>query len=325
MVSVRIEGLTQKKPDLWNCKCFFCGDSAKKKSKKRGFFYKKSNGLFYKCFNCDASTTFYKTLEFLDSSLAKEYSLERFSSGSSKHGNYTKPQLQTKPPVFKKHLDINLPSISSLGEDNIAKQYVLSRKIPKGSHKNLFYAEDFKKFVSEIKPDYEKSLIDNDPRLIIPFRDENGKLFAFQGRALSNNSLRYITIKLDEEKAKLFGLDTVNKKEPIKVCEGPIDSLFIKNCIATADSNLTVAEILGKDNITLVFDNEPRNKAIVKQIESAINFGFKVCLFPSNFIGKDINEAILNGLTKPKIESIIEENTFQGLRAKLEFNKWKKV
>lgn len=324
LVSIRLEGFVQKKDDLFNCRCPYCGDSSKKKTKKRGFFYKKGNGLFYRCFNCEVSTTFYKTLEFLDPTLTKEYSLERFSNGSSKHGNYTKPKIQPSPPVFKKFIDINLPSISSLSEDNIAKKYILNRKIPKGSHKDLFYAEDFKKFVSEIKPDYEKTLLDNDPRLIIPFRDENGTLFAFQGRALSNNSLRYITIKLDEEKTKLFGLDRIDKKQSIKVCEGPIDSLFIKNAIATADSNLTVAEILGKDRITLIFDNEPRNKAIVKQIESAIDKDFKVCLFPSSFNGKDINEAIINGLTKPKIESIIEQNTFEGLRAKMEFMNWKK-
>lgn len=325
VLSVKLDGFVQKKRDLWNCRCPYCGDSAKKKSKKRGFFYKKADNLFFRCFNCEISTTFYKVLEYLDPFLAKEYSLERFSSGSSKHGNYTKPKtIEFKKPIFNKTPTLNIPAISSLSEDNLAKCYILGRKIPKGQHKDLYFAEDFKSFVISIKPDYEKELIDNDPRIVIPFRNENGDIFALQGRALNKNPLRYITIKLDEDKLKIFGLDRLNKKETIYVTEGPLDSMFLKNAIATADSNLTVAEYLGKEKLVLVFDNEPRNTSIVKQIKKAIDKGFKVCLFPSSFHGKDINEAVLNGFTKPQIQRIIEENTFDGLRAELEFNNWKK-
>ena len=119
-------------------------------------------------------------------------------------------------------------------------------------------------------------------------------------------------------------LDRVNKKETIYVTEGPIDSLFIKNAVATADSNLMVADYLGKENLVLVYDNEPRNSNIVKQIEKAINSGFRVCLFPESFPYKDINEGIISGLTKPQIQRIIDNNTFEGLRAKMEFVNWKK-
>lgn len=324
IVSVRIDGFVQKNKDLWNCRCPFCGDSQKKKSKKRGFFYKKANNIFYRCFNCEQSTTLYKTIEYLDSSLAREYQLERFCDGGSKHGNYEKPKFISKKPVFLKKEGLNIPTISSLSEEHFAKQYVLGRKIPKGTHKDLYFAEDFKKFVQEIYPEYDKSLVDNDPRLIIPFRNENGDLFGFQGRALNKNPLRYITIKMNDN-LKLFGLDKLNKREKIIVTEGPIDSLFLKNAVATADSNLMIAEYLGKDKLILVYDNEPRNSNIVKQIGKAIQNGFSVCLFPENFKGKDINEAILNGLTKPEVQRIIDTNTFSGLRANIEFNKWKKV
>ena len=104
-----------------------------------------------------------------------------------------------------------------------------------------------------------------------------------------------------------------------------MDSLFVKNAVATADSNLTIAEYLGKDRLVLIYDNEPRNKAIVKQIERAIDKDFRVCIFPETFKGKDINEAILNGLTKPEISRIIDQNIYSGMRAKIELNKWKKV
>lgn len=324
MVSCRLEGFTQKNQELYNFRCPFCGDSQKKKSRKRGFVYRKKNDLFYKCFNdAGCGTTFYNFLDRIDSSLAKEYSLERYREGEDKNHNYTKPKLEFKPPKFKKK-EINLPSIKELEEDNIAKKYVLERKIPKGRFKDLFYAEDFKKFVLEIKPDYEKELIDDDPRLIIPFNDANGNLVAFQGRTLKNSKLRYITVKLIDDAVKIFGLDKLNKNETIFVTEGPIDSFFLENAVATADSNLTSAEFLGKNNIVLVYDNEPRNPQIVKQVKKSIDNGFTICLFPESFKGKDINEAILNGMTKPEIKRLIDNNTYNGLRASVEFNNWKK-
>lgn len=323
MISYRLEGFTQKNTNLYNCRCILCGDSTKKKSKKRGFFYEKGGNLFYRCFNCEVSTTFYKFLEQIDPSIAKEYAVERFTNGASKHGNYTAPVIKTKKPVFSKKTKINLPSIADLPDDHLAKLYVIGRKLPKSSYKDLFYAEDFKKFVNEIYPENEKDLVDNDPRLIIPFRDEQCVLFAFQGRSLTDNKLRYITVKLKDE-LKLFGLDRINKNEMILVTEGPIDSLLLKNAVATADANLMVAEILGKDNIILINDNEPRNPHIVKQIQRCIDNDFKVCLFPETIKGKDINEMILNGFTSKKIHDIIEKNTFSGLQARMEFNKWKK-
>lgn len=325
IVSCRLEGFTQKNQDLFNFRCPFCGDSTKKKSKKRGFAYRKNNDLFYKCFNDEScGTTFYNFLDRIDSNLAKEYALERFRDGETKNHNYTKPKFDFKKPTFKKKEKFLIPSIKELDDDNIAKEYVLSRKIPKGHFKDLFYAEDFKKFVLQIKPDYDKVLIDNDPRLIIPFKDKDGNVFAFQGRSLNGSKLRYITVKLNEDETKIFGLDRLNRNAKIFVTEGPIDSLFLENAIATADSNLEIAEFLGKDNIVLVYDNEPRNPQIVKNIKRSIDNGFNICLFPPSFKGKDINEAVLNGMSKPEIRRMIDSHTYSGLRAQVEFNNWKK-
>ena len=85
-----------------------------------------------------------------------------------------------------------------------------------------------------------------------------------------------------------------------------------------------MAAVLSNLDVVLVYDNEPRNKDIVKQIEKSIGKGYKVCLFPENVNGKDINEMILNGLTSEQIKSIIDTNTFSGLEAKLKFTNWKR-
>jgi len=328
IVSSRLEGFTQKNQELWNCRCPICNDSQKKKSKKRGFFYKKGNDLFYRCFNCGYSTTFYKFLQFIDANLSKEYQLERYTNGETKQQNYKKPEFNFKKPVFKKlQTDIILPSISSLSEHDKAKKYVLERRIPKGYHKDLYFAENFKKFVSEIYPEYEKELIDNDPRLIIPFRNEKGDLMMFQGRSLNGNKLRYITVKMNEEYPKIYGLDRLDKKERIYIVEAPLDSLFLKNSIAVADSNLEYGIKYFQEtnlDVVLVPDKEPRNKEICKNIEKFIDRGYKVSLLPDSMNGKDLNEFVTNGMSKPELKRIIDEFTFSDLRAKIEFSKWKK-
>jgi hypothetical protein len=138
--------------------------------------------------------------------------------------------------------------------------------------------------------------------------------------------MRYVTVRVDSNQRKFFGLDSVNEDERIYVVEGPIDSLFVKNTVATADSNLqSITDIFDKTKVTLVFDNEPRNKEIVKLMEKAIENHFSVVIWPPMIEKKDINEMIMDGFTKDEISDIIHKNTFVNLRAKMEFVNWKKV
>ena len=325
-VSPKLQKFTQKKSDLYNFRCPLCGDSQKNKTKCRGYVYRKSNDYFFMCHNCGASTTFYNFLEKVDQSLVKEYALERYKQGETGNNNYTKPKFEefkTPSPVFQKNLE--LPSIESLPKTHFAKTYVMSRKIPKECFNRLYYAEDFKDFVESLGLEQD-GLIGGDKRLVIPFYDQDKNLIAFQGRALGESKLRYITIKIDETKNKLFGLDRINQEKMIYVVEGPIDSLFIDNAVATADSHLEGASnVLEKNNITLIFDNEPRNKEICNQIDKAIDNHFNVVIWPPFIDSKDINDMILDGFSPDEIQDIISKNTFVNLRAKAEFVNWKKV
>ena len=233
-ISTRLERFTRKSEDLYNFRCPICGDSHKNKTKTRGYVYRKKNDYFYRCHNCGLSTTFYNFLKQIAPVLCKEYTLERYKNGETHNHNYTKPEFEELKtlPVFKKKLD--LPSIESLQEEHFAKQYVLNRKIPKSFMSELYFAEDFKKFV--ISVGIEKDLHNNDQRLVIPFYNKDGHLIAFQGRALGESSIRYITIKLNGDDPKAFGLNRIDEKEMIYVMEGPIDSMFIKNSVAMANS-----------------------------------------------------------------------------------------
>lgn len=277
------------------------------------------------CHNCGASMSFYNFLDKVDPHLLKEYALERYKNGEQGNDNYKKPDFEEfkVKPVFKQKL--NLPAISELPNEHYAKQYVLSRKIPENHHVNLYFAQDFKKFIESLNIEKE-GLKEDDPRLIIPFYDEEKNLVALQGRALGESKLRYITVKLHDDNMKVFGLDRVNTEEMIHVVEGPIDSLFLTNTIATADANLMAAsKLFDKTKLTLVFDNEPRNKELHKIMERAIEDHYNVVIWPEMIEEKDINEMILAGFSPEEIEDIISKNTFVNLRAKMEFVNWRKT
>jgi hypothetical protein len=143
---------------------------------------------------------------------------------------------------------------------------------------------------------------------------------------LGTSKLRYITVKLHEDNHKIFGMDKVNDSEKIYVVEGPIDSMFLKNCVAMEDSNLeAITEVYDKSNVVLIFDNEPRNKEIVKKVEHAVDNHFNVVIWPEMIEEKDINDMVLAGFSIDDLMDIIENNTFLNLRAKMEFINWKKI
>jgi hypothetical protein len=103
--------------------------------------------------------------------------------------------------------------------------------------------------------------------------------------------------------------------------------MFLDNAVATADSHLEgINQVLERSEVVLVFDNEPRNKEICKQIDRAIENHFAVVIWPEMLENyKDVNDMILNGFSPDEIQDIISKHTFVNLRAKAEFINWKKV
>ena len=324
-LSPKLQRFTQKKDDLYNFRCPLCGDSQKNKTKSRGYVYRKKNDYFYMCHNCGASTSFYNFLDKVDPTLIKEYALERYKNGDNNKSNHKTPDFEdfkTEKPTFKKSLD--LPSIDSLPEAHFAKVYVQQRRIPETFLSQLYYAEDFAAFIQSLG--IQKELSKEDKRLVIPFYDQEKNLVAIQGRALGESKLRYITIKLHEDNHKFFGLDRIDEDKMIYVVEGPIDSMFLDNAVATADSNLeSITSIYDKSKVTLVFDNEPRNKEIVKKIDEAIEKHYNVVIWPEMIESKDINDMVREGFSPDEIQDIISKYTFVNLRAKAELVNWKKV
>ena len=322
ILSVRLEQFKQKGKNLFNFRCPYCGDSQKDKTKARGYLYAVKNDMFYKCHNCGIGTNMPNFIKDRDQKLYSEYCLEKFKKKPKKE------EVDFKPKFDKVEFDdLNLGmKISDLKDTHPAKKFVLDRKIPRDKLDLLYCCNRFMTLVNRVKPGTFKDVTKDYPRLIIPFYDESGKLFAFQGRAFGKEQPKYITIKLDESKSKVYGLERVNFLQPIKVVEGPLDSLFLDNCLASAGADLkNVKKSLPEDQITYIYDNEPRNREIIKHMYSVIDKGYSLVIWPDDLKHKDINDMIISGLTSEQITDIIHNNTFSGLAATAKLDFYKRV
>lgn len=321
LASSKLDLFKRKGRSLWNFRCPICNDSSKSKFKARGYIYEKDSLFFYRCHNCGYGTTFEKFLEAIDPFLYKEYTFEKIKNpGKDK----TVSKYEFKQPQFVNSdlFKIELESISDLDNKHYARAYVESRKIPVQYHKHLFFAPDFKKFAEKVNPEKSSNLKFYDPRIVIPFYTSEGDLLAVQGRALEDSKIRYITIKRPDHKDSLlvFGLDRVNRNSLVYIVEGPFDSLFLPNCIAVAGSELLRIQSLF-DNKIFVFDNEPYNKEVCKNMAFAISRNNKVVIWPSSIKEKDINDMILSG---KNIEELINKNAYHGLEAEAKLAFWRK-
>ena len=313
LVSSRLQKFKRVKADLYNFRCPLCGDSQKHKNKARGYFYQVKTNTNYKCHNCGASLSFNNFLKQIDSTLHKQYTLEKFKDGFTGKGFVVEePKFEFKKPVFKKDLD--LPKAS---EVPVAKEYLENRKL---DPTQFYFASKFMEWVNTQKQTFD-TIRRDESRIIIPMYDTERNLIGFQGRSLGPNSVKYITVMLQENAPKIYGLDKINPDETVYVVEGPFDSTFVKNSVALCGSDGDMAHLKGSD-IVFVYDNEPRNKEILQRIERCIDAGERVLIWPNYIREKDINDMILGG---HEVSSVLQSNTYSGLEAKLKFNIWKKV
>jgi len=329
LLSPRLEKFQKKDNFLWNFRCPYCGDSKKNRNKARGFVYRTKADLFYKCHNCSVGASFSNLLKYVDTNLHKEYILEKYKEGQTSKGRGSKsnvtvpnPKFDFKPPVFKTRLG-NLKTFAELDKKHPAVQYLFKRKLPRDSWNDIYYCSKFFEFSNTIVENKFPTLKGDHPRILIPFRNKNGQIFGYQGRCFGKETQKYITIIFNNSYQKLFGVDRLNTSKTIYIVEGPFDSQFIDNCIAVAQSDLQVTKY--KNKSVLIPDNEPRNREICKQIEKYISNKYSVVIWPRDVKEKDINDMILSGMTKEELQLIIQQNTYSGLTALTEFNKWKKV
>ena len=197
----------------------------------------------------------------------------------------------------------------------------MGRGLPLDKLDQLYYCPNFKVWTNGLKHTF-KSTKHDEERIIIPLNDKDGNLMGFQGRSFNKpTSMRYITVMLEKDAPKIYGLDNINESKPIFIVEGPFDSLFLDNSVAMAGSDLDPRSFGWSDYIW-VYDNEPRNREIVKRISTTVDRGDKVVIWPKQIQQKDINDMHLAG---HNVQSLVESNTYHGLQAKIKLSEWKKV
>ena len=320
LVSSRLEKFKQVRNGVYTFRCPYCGDSEKYKNKTRGYFFAKKSGLVFKCHNCGVGRSFANFLKDNANDLHDEYVMERYKQGLTGKGrNVADPKFDFKKPNFVKS-QTNLPTIESLNSDHPAKGYLLGRGIPESKFSDLYYAENFCQWTNDQKPTF-KNVKKDHPRIIIPFIDTDGKWFGYQGRSLDfNDKMRYITIMLDEDRPKIYGLNKINPDTTVYITEGPFDSLFVENGVAMCGADVDISNYSW--DVVFIFDNEPRNKQICDRISKTIDCGDKVVIWPTNLKQKDLNDMVLAG---HDIRNLVESSIYQGLEAKVKFTEWKRV
>lgn len=308
-----------------SCRCPICGDSQKNQYKKRGHFYQHKDIIIFKCFNCGATRSVKSLLKEFNPELRREYDLEVFSEN--------RPTAVEQKPIVHEYLtsdEYNAPlkklkKISQLPVGHPAKLYVEKRGIPSSQHFRLYYAPKFFTWSNSIVPDKFKLDRGDEPRLVIPFFDKKGNMFGFQGRSFDPKAeVKYMTVMTRGDHVKVFGLDQVDLLKRVYVVEGPIDSMFVPNSLAMAGADVNM-DFLDRKNTVMIFDNEPRNKEIVRRMNKVIENGWSICIWPEYINQKDINDMVLSGLSTQKVVDIIDNNTYSNLEAKLKMATWSKI
>ena len=314
LVSSRLSKFKRVKANLYNFRCPICGDSQKHKNKARGYFYQIKTNTNFKCHNCGASLSFNNFLKQIDSTLHKQYTLEKFKEGHAGGRNFVveEPKFDFTKPVFKSKLD--LPKAS---EVPMAKEYLSKRKLDPNK---FYFAQKFQEWTNKQKQTFD-NIVKDESRIVIPLYDTNSELIGFQGRSLVPNKIKYITVMLNENKPKIYGLDQVDEEKPIYIVEGPFDSTLVENSVAMCGSDIDI-RTFGWSDYIWVFDNEPRNREIVNRISKTIDRGDKVVIWPTFVEEKDINDMVQCG---HNVSDVLKSSTYSGLEAKVKFNIWKKV
>ena len=319
LASASLQKYKKVKNGLWTFRCPYCGDSKKNKNKTRGYIFQVKGDHVFKCHNCGITRSFSNFLKDHVPHVYDEYVMERYKEGTIGK-NVPKPDLTqfiSKPKFEKKTID--LEPLSCLNNFHVAKKYILDRGIPENKLDRLFYCPNFKEWTNTQKQTFSDTSNDED-RIIIPLNDTDGNLIGFQGRSLSPNAkMRYITVMLNEDAPKLYGLDHINKNETIYIVEGPLDSFFLENAVAMCGSDVDIRSFGWSDYIW-VYDNEPRSRQITDKISKSIDAGDAVVIWPRSIKEKDLNDMVTSGIN---VKSVIESNVYHGLKAKLQLSNWK--
>jgi hypothetical protein len=317
-----LDKFKKKRNGLNEMRCPLCGDSKKSKYKTRGNIFLFKGSYIYKCHNCGVSLSLFTFAKMCFPDIFSRHCFSFFSSQKEEEEINSLFSEAEKKKILSSSFPFLLPYSSS----EKAKAYIKERKIPRDKCSDVLFIEDLNLLISAFPDSGYNQISHVSPRLVFPIHSKDSSLVGFVTRAIEKNDpIRYYNIKVSPDGVLLSGQRTIDHSKRVYITEGHIDSLFLDNGMGACSSGFRGGIEFCKKNkldYTLVFDNEPRNSQIKSNIEKYIDEGESIVIFSSfPFKGKDLNRMILlnEGIN---IQEEIKKRTYQGLLAKLEFNRW---
>ena len=249
-----------------NFRCPICGDSRRNKSKKRGYFYRRT-GTFY-CFNCGTSMTGYAFLKAICPSdvfdrIIQDYKVLNFnnivSRTDSSESQIRGPEQErgfeilSPNPSYRYLLEMGWGNPSALSPE--AKKRLDDRMIPSG-------ARDAFRTIRDINGREFILIRYVHDDMTIYHQLDNFNKYDIKGQG----SVKYIFPKdenINFQPKPVFNLDSVDISFPYIFCtEGIYDSTFVKNGVALGGRSLTDYQMkmlracYPRHKVVLAFDND---------------------------------------------------------------------
>ena len=309
----------------YNGCCPICreGDSW---GKKKRFYYIPKKEITY-CHNCGYSK---KPLTFISDVTNKN--LNEIIKEVKEFDIEIDDIIKKEEEVIKKEIDYSLPEdCINLFDNNQVEYYKDNSVVKEALH--IIKSRRLDKAINKPEAFYV-SLNDkvHKNRLVLPFYDNNRKIIFYQSRGLTKKDLferpKYLS-KMNSERS-LYGVHNIDINEDnIFIFEGPIDSYFVTNGIATCgitENTNKMFTALQKEQINrlnlhekvYVLDNQYIDKAALNKSLILADSGENVFIWPKELRQfKDFNDICVVG-KKDKIKpEFILKNTYSGLKAKL--------
>lgn len=186
-----------------------------------------------------------------------------------------------------------------------AAEYCSRRKIPLKVFKGFYYNEEIK-----VIKDNGKKFSYRD-MLTMPFYF-GSKIYGYQARSLEGKT--FYTKSFPSH--KIYNLYNIDNSNTIYILESILDSIFLDNAVAMIGASIPKEIIKIMKDPVLVFDNDCA-KDTYNRMVGYIDQGYKVVIWPEDLLYKDVNEMIINKMTKNEIKTLIDDNTYQGVQAKI--------
>lgn len=310
--------------ETYQCCCPICREG-KSLGRKKRCYYVPSDDLIY-CHNCGWSSRPYNWIRKVSGLSHDEISNE------IKEGEYDYVDLEDGLEEFEfETKNESLPEDCVNLFDVNQLEYWKKEKI---FNEVIEYLRERRIFSSVNRPDalyfsFKDRIHKN--RIIIPFKDINGKIIFYQSRKIFDwdDSPKYKS-KLKADRS-LFGIDKLDSDpDQIFILEGPIDSFFVKNSIAVGGIS-EKGEFMFTDKQKLqwqgllfnkrvwVLDSQWIDHTSHEKTTALIKKGEQVFIWPEKFGKryKDINELCADKEINQISPKFILNNTYEGVKAEI--------